>query len=119
MVKIDIPGVGEVTAENAASERTLREILKALGGKTPTGQTGGGGGVGPDLEKAQKNTNKFNKEIKEAGTEVDSFGSKLSSITGGVLNSLLAGLGAVVGALYGCKNLNNKLMRQTYTYESS
>ena len=42
-VKIDIPGVGEVTAENAASERTLREILKALGGKTPTGQTGSGG----------------------------------------------------------------------------
>ena len=33
MVKVDIPGIGEVTAENAASERTLREILKALGGK--------------------------------------------------------------------------------------
>ena len=45
MVKVDIPGIGEVTAENAASERTLREILKALGGKTPTGQTGGGGGA--------------------------------------------------------------------------
>ena len=42
-VKIDIPGIGEVTAENAASERTLRDILKAVGGKTPTGQQGGGG----------------------------------------------------------------------------
>ena len=102
MVKVDIPGIGEVTAENAASERTLREILKALGGKTPTGQTGGGAsGAGPDLEKVNKNTKKFNKEIKEAGTEVDAFGSKLSSITGGVLNALVAGVGAVVGALPG------------------
>ena len=36
-VKIDIPGIGEVTAINAASEATLKEILKALSGK------GGGG----------------------------------------------------------------------------
>ena len=53
-VKIDIPGVGEVTAENAASERTLREILKALGGKTPTGQTGSGGTGGVETGKASK-----------------------------------------------------------------
>ena len=52
-VKIDIPGVGEVTAENAASERTLREILKALGGKTPTGQTGSAGGGGPSKEASE------------------------------------------------------------------
>ena len=31
-VVIDIPGVGEVTAQNAASEQTLKDILKALGG---------------------------------------------------------------------------------------
>ena len=31
-VKIDIPGVGEVIAENAASEATLRSLLKVLGG---------------------------------------------------------------------------------------
>lgn len=38
-VIIDIPGIGNVEAKNAATEATLREILKALGG-------GGGGGAG-------------------------------------------------------------------------
>ena len=31
---IDIPGIGEVEAKNAASEATLQAILKSLGGKT-------------------------------------------------------------------------------------
>lgn len=99
-VKIDIPGVGEVTAENAASERTLREILKALGGKTPTGQTGSAGGGGPSKE-ASEASKKFAKNTKDASEEVESFGGRLASITGGVLNSLIAGLGAVVGAIPG------------------
>ena len=99
-VKIDIPGVGEVTAENAASERTLREILKALGGKTPTGQTGSGGGGGASKE-ASKASKEFAKNTKDASEEVESFGGRLASITGGVLNSLIAGLGAVVGAIPG------------------
>lgn len=99
-VKIDIPGVGEVTAENAASERTLREILKALGGKTPTGQTGSAGGGGASKE-ASKASKEFAKNTKDASEEVESFGGRLASITGGVLNSLIAGLGAVVGAVPG------------------
>ena len=60
-VKIDIPGIGEVTAENAASERTLRDILKAVGGKTPTGQQGGGGGGAAAL-RARLNRLKTKKE---------------------------------------------------------
>lgn len=100
-VKIDIPGVGEVTAENAASERTLREILKALGGKTPTGQTGSAGGGGVETGKASENMKKLAKNTKDASEEVESFGGKLASITGGIFNSLIAGLGAVVGALPG------------------
>lgn len=43
-VMIDIPGVGTVEAKNAASEATLREILKALGGTG--GGAGGAGGAG-------------------------------------------------------------------------
>ena len=101
VVKIDIPGVGEVTAENAASERTLREILKALGGKTPTGQTGSAGGGGVETGKASENMKKLAKNTKDASEEVESFGGRLASITGGVLNSLIAGLGAVVGAVPG------------------
>ncbi len=41
-VFIDIPGIGNVEAKNAATEATLREILKALQG----GARGGGGGAG-------------------------------------------------------------------------
>ena len=36
----DIPGVGQVEAQNAASEATLQAILKSLGGKA--GGSGGG-----------------------------------------------------------------------------
>jgi hypothetical protein len=54
-VMIDIPGIGQVEAKNAASDATLKEILKALGGGGPRrpgppgpggggGNTGGGGG---------------------------------------------------------------------------
>ena len=99
-VKIDIPGIGEVTAENAASERTLRDILKAVGGKTPTGQQGGGGG-GADPTKAKQNLDKFAGATKDASKEVEGFGSKLGSIAGGILNTLVAGVGAVVGAVPG------------------
>lgn len=43
-VFIDIPGVGNVEAKNAASEATLREILKALKGGGGAGGAGGGAG---------------------------------------------------------------------------
>jgi hypothetical protein len=47
-VTIDIPGVGNVEAKNAASEATLREILKAMQGveKKITGKNSKGGGGG-------------------------------------------------------------------------
>ena len=38
-VMIDIPGIGQVEAKNAASEATLRAILQAM-------QSGGGRGAG-------------------------------------------------------------------------
>ena len=40
-VQVDIPGVGNVIAKNAAEDSTLQEILKALKGR------GGTGGVDP------------------------------------------------------------------------
>ncbi len=39
-VMIDIPGVGQVEADNAASEATLQAILKQLGGQKGPGQKG-------------------------------------------------------------------------------
>lgn len=58
-VTIDIPTIGEVTAENAATESTLREIAKLLGQKQGGGAGGGAGGVlGPQspLGKSAKST---------------------------------------------------------------
>ena len=45
-VQIDIPGIGLVTAENAASESTLRELVNVMGSGGGTGGTGGGAGGG-------------------------------------------------------------------------
>ena len=50
-VMIDIPGIGQVEAKNAASESTLRELLAVMRG----GGRGGGrgsGGEGPSAEAA-------------------------------------------------------------------
>lgn len=45
-VTIDIPGIGNVEAKNAATEATLREILKAIQGVQKNTGGGGGGGAG-------------------------------------------------------------------------
>ena len=58
VVKIDIPGIGEVTAQNAASERTLLEILKTLNVGNSAfdrkANSGGGGGSSNPASKAQE-----------------------------------------------------------------
>jgi hypothetical protein len=43
-VMIDIPGIGQVEAQNAASEATLKAILAAMGGGGGGGRGGPGGG---------------------------------------------------------------------------
>ena len=52
-VTIDIPGIGNVEAKNAATEATLREILKAMQGVQKN--TAGGGG-GPSVERSAGGT---------------------------------------------------------------
>ena len=62
-VTIDIPGIGNVEAKNAATEATLREILKVMQGveksskrveKALTGSGGDGGKAADDNSEAQK-----------------------------------------------------------------
>ena len=48
MVTVEIPGIGEVEAKNAASEQTLKEILKAVGGRRIGAGAGGSAGGGLD-----------------------------------------------------------------------
>lgn len=101
-VKIDIPGIGEVTAQNAASEATLREILKALGGRKMGPPTGGSNeGFGKESEKTAKEVKRLGKNSKVAGDEVETFGQKLNGFVGGIWNMFTAAIGATVGSVVG------------------
>ena len=101
-VTVDIPGVGEVEAKNAASEATLREILKNLGGRSPQGSPPGqGGGPGKEAGKTAEELQRLGKSTRVATNEVDSFSKKLSNFAGGILNLLTSAVGATVGSVVG------------------
>lgn len=107
-VMVDIPGVGSVEAKNAASEQTLKELLKIMkkwdrkmggggGGPGSPGSPGpGGGGKGPYDEKGPvgRSMNQFGLALNRAA----SFTVKFAD---GITNSLnaLANMGdSVEGA---------------------
>jgi len=102
-VRIDIPGIGEVEAQNAASEATLRQILKSLGGRAGaiSGQAGGGGGGGIDTKKGQEGVDKLGKTSGKASSNVAKLGSAAASVAGGLINGLTAAIGGAVGAVTG------------------
>ena len=75
-VSVEIPGIGQVNAVNAATESTLQEILKAMkkGGGLGGGGAGAGGGAGGAAGKAGKELGKFEKEVAESTTALDDMG---------------------------------------------
>ncbi len=93
-VQVDIPGFGQVNAQNAATEATLKEVLRALqgkrsGGGSTGGAGGGGGGSGGGaggmagiMDKAGKSTGKFTDNIKNTTTALQDFGTGLKMISG-------------------------------------
>lgn len=101
-VRIDIPGIGEVEAQNAASEATLRQILKALGGRTGsiTGQGGGSGG-NLNTDKANKGLDAVGKTSEKTAGSVGKLGSAAASVAGGLINGLVAAVSGAVGAVTG------------------
>ncbi len=82
-VMIDIPGVGTVEAKNAASESTLKELLKAI-------QDGAGGGY--------KKGGKPGPEEKNKGGGPGGGGGKEGGGGGGKAAPSMFGLGKAVGA---------------------
>jgi hypothetical protein len=89
-VTIDIPGIGSVEAKNAASESTLRELLKAMQGveKKITGKKSGKAGGDNEDEPNNKPVDQFkaklNESIKPLGAalgKVYAFGDAMSSLT--------------------------------------
>ena len=87
-VTIDIPGIGNVEAKNAASEATLRELVSAIKGMK-------GGKGNKDDEKNQKDRNKNQKE--------DNGNRKASTDH---FKRLTVGISSVVGGFF---TLGNKL----------
>ena len=99
-VFIDIPGIGNVEAKNAATESTLRElvgIMKGIKKNTGGGGAGGGGGGGTTtdapggptsaLGKAANMTGKaLGTMAKTAGTVIGGF-DVLSKVTTGIIQS--------------------------------
>ena len=84
-VTIDIPGIGNVVAKNAASEATLKEILKAMqsnarGGAGAGGATGGGGGGASAVNQQNKATKESTKQTKETTKEVKESGDAFSRV---------------------------------------
>jgi hypothetical protein len=88
-VTIDIPGVGNVEAKNAASEATLQAILKAMtgvqkntagGGGGGGGSGGGGGGSGGSGTSAAGNAaNQFGKSLGAAARTVVGFSNGITN----------------------------------------
>jgi hypothetical protein len=89
-VIIDIPGIGGVEAKNAASESTLKEILKVMQGverntkKMAGNSSGGGGGGGDDKSEdpATPQLTKLGKSFAAASKVVGGFTAVLDSVTG-------------------------------------
>lgn len=97
-VKIDIPGIGEVTATNVASESTLRDILKALGGRPKPAQKPSGGGIG---DETTKNLEDLGDAAEDTGDALASLGKKAAGATLGAFNLLTSAIGATVGSVVG------------------
>ena len=103
-VKIDIPGVGEVVAENAASEKTLKDILKALGGGSGLAKTGGAGGtgkLGQEAEETAGSIDELGKQSDETTSALGSLAKGTVGLVGGAFNLLTSAIGSVVGAIPG------------------
>ena len=95
-VTVDIPGIGKVQAEDAASEATLKKILDALKKGAKGGGSGGGaggaggpaGGMEGVLNKTSNKLGKFGDEIQNTTSVLGDFGRGLSMMTGMVTKGL-------------------------------
>ena len=104
-VVIDIPGVGEVTAQNAASEQTLKDILKVLGGSgrgaagPGGGAPGGAGGGKLETKKAQEGLDDVGESAYSASGALSKIANAGMGLVSGVFNTLLSTVTGVVGGI--------------------
>ena len=102
-VFIDIPGIGNVEAKNAASESTLRELLAVMkGGRSggAGGGAGGGGAGGGGAGGGGAGGGIFGKAGSAAGSALFGVGKAAGVVAGG-LGKIASGAGLATGALFG------------------
>ena len=94
-VMIDIPGIGQVEAKNAASDATLKEILKALqgGGPRRPGPPGPGGGGNNNAGGGGNNN------AGGGGGSGPGAMSKMAAGVGKAFGTLVGTTGTVIGGL--------------------
>lgn len=92
-VFIDIPGIGNVEAKNAATESTLREILKAMQGVQKNTGSGTSAGTTSGGTQSSGGTGALSQAAGNVGKSFGKLSSIISSIGGGfnLLNSALTG----------------------------
>jgi hypothetical protein len=116
-VMIDIPGVGNVEAKNAATESTLRELVNIMkgfkgggGGSGGGGSGGGGGGAGAAGKGGGAASQLFNAASKSASGGMNILGGATKGLIGG-MKGLTSGVGMVAsGASLVWKGFNSIAM---------
>ena len=83
-VFIDIPGIGNVEAKNAATESTLREILKAMQGVQKNTKDGGGGDKGGGGDNNKTTTQKLMSMAGRAGESLGKFSKAVMPAVGAI-----------------------------------
>ncbi len=110
-VLVDIPGVGVVEARNAATEATLRSILRTMQGiqRNTSGGGGGGGGRGSNAANNQAAAAKdagdalysFGRSIFKTGQAVDRLGTSMINVINDLANmgDSVTGAAGIVGGV--------------------
>jgi hypothetical protein len=112
-VQINIPGIGNVVAENAASEETLQKILTAMQGKGVGGMAGGRGtGNSQDQLKAQEKETEARKKSTKA-TEDDTKQQSKNNQQSEATSKYMKNLGSSVST--GASQVGNALLGFTST----
>lgn len=96
---VDIPGVGTVEAMNAASESTLQELVKVMGGNANGGSTGGTSGPSGGGALPTKKVKDFGDEIEGTSTFVEDLGSASQRTAKGLIKFAAGAVSGAVGAL--------------------
>jgi hypothetical protein len=107
-VIINIPGIGDVVAENAASESTLRSILAAMEANS---RAGGGSGSSSSSSSSSSDSTRATRERESNNIrgQVDSSFKQLASTTGSLISSFSNLGGSVTAAANATSNFTKQI----------